>query len=133
MLRITSPQSKLLFFAYYFLILFFSLSKGVGELDLSGHRLVGFRLDYLLHFLVYFSFFAGYLILGWIGNTPFQRYPLMKLFLLTVVLGIGTEFLQLLTPNRSFNLHDMAFNGLGILLGILAFLFFRNKLHPVRV
>ena len=133
MLRITPGQSKLLFFLYFTLILYVSLSKGVGNLNLSGQRLAGFRLDYLLHLGAYFSFYAGYLILGWLGNPPFQRHALLKIIVLTAALGIGTEFLQRLTPNRSFNLHDMAFNGLGILLGIITVLLLRKTLLPARM
>jgi len=118
--------SVFLFWFYYALMLYLSLSKGVGDLDLSRHKVASFRLDYLFHVGAYLSFFAGYLILLRWGYLPFQKYPLLKTVVVVSMLAVGTEFLQKLTPNRAFNFLDMASNGIGILIGVFCVLVIRK-------
>lgn len=71
--------------------------------------------DKLLHF-------AAYATLGLMAMLAVRsRQRQITVMLLLVVLGIALEFAQILVPGRSFELADMAANGLGVYLAFHAY------------
>ena len=79
---------------------------------IAGHKI---RLDYLMHLGVYtvlsFSFFCSKK-----NNLSFK----MLSFYISagLIFSLVLELLQILVPYRTFNILDVMFNGIGILLGI---------------
>jgi VanZ family protein len=69
--------------------------------------------DKLLHFLAYatLSFLP----------TLHERWPVLALVVAgAVMLGVGLEFAQMLSPGRSFEIADMLANAIGALGGLVA-------------
>lgn len=87
------------------------------------------RLDYLLHFMAYFSLAIFYLL--WKANKYFNIKPhLLYSFLIGgFILAAGSEGIQSLIPGRTFNPYDFYANAAGIILGIIApkILFYKKK------
>lgn len=79
-----------------------------------------FRLDYTIHFFVYFS--LSVLFIFWRINQWFRIST--KELIWYVLAGIAvcsiTELLQLYIPGRTFNKIDLLFNIFGILTGIIS-------------
>jgi VanZ family protein len=76
------------------------------------------RLDYLLHFTVYFLICVYYIFEQWKGLNLFNSNYLIKFILLSILLATGTEVVQLWVPQRSFNPWDMVANMVGVSVGI---------------
>lgn len=51
------------------------------------------------------------------GFILFEKSPLIKFFLLVMLLGTLTEVVQLWVPERAFNVFDLVSNVTGILIG----------------
>ena len=109
----------LLFWLWIALILTFTFIPNSPKMELQLKE-DNLRLDYLLHFLVYFSLAILYLL--WKANTYFKIKPNLIVYFLIggLVLAIGSEFTQSLIPNRSFNPYDLISNVSGILFGVVA-------------
>lgn len=75
-------------------------------------RITPMHSDKLLHAL-------SYAFLMYAFAQVFDRIPRPVLALLFIVLGVGVEFLQGLTRYRSFEIADMAANGVGVVAGWL--------------
>jgi len=110
------------FWGYYLLILYLSLSSLIGGLNLSKKEILDMRLDYIFHFLAYLLFFCLYIILDYVGYPPFRSRPLLWLIIVTLLLGAGTEFLQGFSSTRTFSLFDLLANCTGVAFGIILFL-----------
>lgn len=90
-----------------------SPSMGIGSMEVNS---IEFRSDYILHALAFvvvpiFAFVAsGY------SCTSKQWF-----FYLTIatLLALGAEFIQILTPSRTFNPIDILSNLFGLSLGII--------------
>lgn len=76
------------------------------------------RMDYLLHFLAYFTFGSLYVL--WRGNRNFEikSTELAILSAAAISFSILMEYLQLLIPGRSFNVVDMLYNMIGVICGV---------------
>ena len=72
--------------------------------------------DKVLHF---FTFFLLTLVFYWIVDTNRRRTLNMTLVVCTLILGVGSEFLQSFLPNdREFDLYDIVANVVGSLMGL---------------
>jgi hypothetical protein len=72
--------------------------------------------DKVLHFI---TFFLLTVVFYWVVDTNRRRTLNMTLFLCTVVLGVGSEFVQSFLPNdRDFDLYDIVANVIGSLAGL---------------
>lgn len=77
------------------------------------------RWDYLLHALVYLPL----PLLAFLGLRPL-RFPLVFAYVLIgLSIPVLFELVQMLIPYRSFNINDMAANGVGVILGLIAVVF----------
>jgi VanZ family protein len=78
------------------------------------------RLDYLIHFLVYFIL-SLFFMLWKINNDPGLEF---RKILLYVVLGLSFAFMaeiyQKLIPGRAFNIIDFMYNSIGFSTGIFS-------------
>lgn len=72
--------------------------------------------DKVLHFV---TLFILTLIFYWIVDTNRRRILHMTVVVCTLVLGVGSEFLQSFLPNdREFDLYDIVANVVGSLMGL---------------
>ena len=118
-----------LFWIWLFLILIMSILPGGPEMktELNDKSI---RLDYLLHFIAYFSLAIFYLL--WKANKFFNLKPrLLYSFLIGgFILAAGSEAIQSLIPGRTFNPYDFYANAAGIIAGVIApKLLFHQKNH----
>ena len=79
-----------------------------------------YRLDYILHFLVYFSLAILYLL--WKADKYFKVKPVLLLYFLIggLILSGLSEYAQTFIPGRTFNPIDFYFNVSGVIAGIVA-------------
>ncbi|PKP39210.1 MAG: hypothetical protein CVT98_02710 [Bacteroidetes bacterium HGW-Bacteroidetes-15] len=109
---------RLLFFIYTFLLVWVSVNPILGFGDVK-YANTPIRIDYLLHV---FAFFVLPLI-GYLANGSNGKFKLwIILIAVSFVIAVGTEFLQIVVPERKFNLYDTFSNLIGLILGITAVL-----------
>lgn len=107
-----------LFWIWVVLILYFTLTPSSPKMKVEIKE-DSFRLDYILHFLVYFSLAILYLL--WKANRFLKvqiRSSIYFLLIALVLSGIG-EYVQSYIPGRTFNPLDYYSNAAGIILGVL--------------
>jgi len=98
--------------------------------NVSLHQKIGigifkFRLDYWLHLMTYFG--AACIFILWQYNNLINQ-PLQNLFksiVIFLMFALSTEFIQLIVPERSFNIKDFIANSIGIISAYSLFLIFR--------
>ncbi|HKL07696.1 MAG TPA: VanZ family protein [Bacteroidales bacterium] len=116
-----------LFWFWLILILLASTLPGGPEMKTEFND-KSIRLDYLLHFIAYFSLAIFYLL--WKANKYFNIKPhLLYSFLIGgFILAAGSEAIQSLIPGRTFNAYDFYANAAGIIAGVVTpKLFFHQK------
>lgn len=87
-----------------------------GYAGLTSLQLGQYVNDKVLHFI---TFFVLTVVFYWIVDTNRRRTLNMTLVVCTLVLGVGSEFVQSFLPNdRDFDLYDIVANVLGSLLGV---------------
>lgn len=95
----------------FLLLLLLAAYAGLSKIQL-GHLIN----DKLLHFL---TFFLLTVVFYWVVDTNRRRTINMTLIICTLILGVGSEFLQSFLPNdRDFDLYDIVANIVGSLLGL---------------
>jgi VanZ family protein len=108
----------ILFWFWVALILYFTLTPYSPQLKVEVKN-ESFRLDYILHFLVYLGLSVLYLF--WKADSLFhikQKYLIY--FLITALMLSGlSEFMQSFIPGRTFNPIDFYANAAGIIVGII--------------
>ena len=79
-----------------------------------------YRLDYILHFLVYFSLAILYLL--WKADKYFKVKPVLLLYFFIggLILSGLSEYAQTYVPGRTFNPIDFYFNVSGVIVGVIA-------------
>ncbi|KAL7797229.1 hypothetical protein V8C37DRAFT_370400 [Trichoderma ceciliae] len=87
-----------------------------GYAGLSTLQLGNYVNDKVLHFV---TFFLLTVVFYWIVDTNRRRTLNMTLAVCTLILGVGSEFVQSFLPNdRDFDLYDIVANVVGSLLGV---------------
>ncbi|HRW63425.1 MAG TPA: VanZ family protein [Bacteroidales bacterium] len=107
-----------LFWLWLILILVFSLIPNGTKMQLEiNHK--SYRLDYALHFLVYFTFTILYLL--WKADKYFRIKPVLMVYFFIggLALAAFSEYMQTFIPGRTFNPFDFYANTLGIFAGII--------------
>ena len=84
------------------------------------------RADYLVHALIYLPLPVVLLLSRW-G----RRVGWMPVILLSMTVVVLFETVQMLIPYRSFNINDLIANGIGVLIGLLLFVFFGSRLLKI--
>lgn len=96
---------------------FLPVSGNLNKIKL-GPETFQIRLDHLLHFFVYFLICIYYLF-GILKDIKlFEKNSLSKFVLLTLLLAVVTEVIQLWIPERTFNVYDLVANVVGLLIGL---------------
>lgn len=102
-----------------FLITLNVIPLGKADSSLSSSKIALFRLDYIVHYAIFLSF-------AWLFSFSriwhfrfFKSNELLYYCLMVLVSGVLMEYLQLLTPWRTFNPLDLLANTLGALFSIL--------------
>ena len=91
---------------------------GKGSELLGNNYTFDIRADYLLHALVYIPL-PLLLLLSRSG----RKGGWLTLILVSLVVVILFETVQMLVPYRAFNINDLFANGVGVLIGLLSALF----------
>ncbi|KAJ6441149.1 VanZ like family protein [Purpureocillium lavendulum] len=87
-----------------------------GYAGLSTLQLGNYVNDKVLHCV---TFFALTIVFYWIVDTNRRRTLNMTLVVCTLVLGVGSEFVQSFLPNdRDFDIYDIVANVVGSLAGL---------------
>jgi VanZ family protein len=106
------------FWLWIAIILYFTLIPNSIKLSLDIKD-NSYRLDYILHFAVYFSLAILYLL--WKADRYFKVKPIFLIYFLIggLLLSGLTEYAQTYVPERTFNTFDFYCNASGIVLGII--------------
>lgn len=95
----------------FLLLLFLAAYAGLTTLQLGEYVN-----DKVLH---YITFFLLTIVFYWVVDTTRRRTLHMTLVVCTLILGVGSEFLQSFLPNdRDFDIWDIVANVVGSLAGI---------------
>ncbi|KAF7541966.1 hypothetical protein G7Z17_g11855 [Cylindrodendrum hubeiense] len=99
-----------------FAAVFVLLLLGSGYVGLTPLQLGQYVNDKVLHFG---TFFLLTVVFYWVIDTNRRRTMNMTLVVCTLVLGVGSEFLQSFLPNdREFDMYDIVANVLGSLAAL---------------
>lgn len=100
---------------YIILVILISLVPigGTSE-SLNNIHVLSFRLDYLLHALVFIPLFPLWRW-GWPHHNAW-----MVLFA-GLLLAVATEAVQIYIPYRAYNINDLLANAAGVLVGVMLF------------
>ncbi|MEE4196423.1 MAG: VanZ family protein [Bacteroidales bacterium] len=108
----------IIFWCWAAFILFISIIPSGPEMktELNGRSV---RLDYLFHFIAYLTLAIFYLL--WKANKYFNLKPrLLYSFLIGgLILAAGSEAVQSIIPERTFNPYDFYANAAGIIVGVI--------------
>ena len=118
-MNLSQKLFRYIFWIGYFLVLittFLPINGGLDKIHL-GPESFHIRLDHLLHLAVYFLICMYFLFGQWKGITLFEKNSLRKFVILTLILAVVTEVVQLWVPERTFNLFDLVSNVAGITIG----------------
>lgn len=124
-------KNKKLFAAVFWFwvaaILYFSLTPNNLKMQINIQN-NSYRLDYIFHFLVYFS--LSLLFLLWKANKYLRIKPVFMIYFLvgSFILAGGSEFAQSFVPERTFNPFDLLSNILGIITGVSILFFIPGKI-----
>ena len=118
--KLFPPNPKYLFWTYIVVVfLLVVLPVNSGDSSLNDNETLGIRWDYLIHAVVY-------LPLPVLLVTQVKK--LWPTVLIALLIDFSFEFVQLPLPFRSFNVNDLLANSIGIVLGIILMLIFREKI-----
>ena len=107
---------------WFTVILFLSIlpSSTSDTLALEGFEM---RLDYLLHFLIYFP--IGFAMMRWNKGDRKSKEVIYTIILL-LFFSMVPELLQYFIPYRTFNPFDLLFNMAGTIVGCLTVILIVN-------
>lgn len=107
------------FWIWILTIIVFSVIPNGPKMQIDINNNI-YRLDYILHFLVYFSLAILYLL--WKADKYFKvkSIILIYFFVGALILAGLSEYIQTFVPGRTFNPFDFYSNVSGIIIGIIA-------------
>ena len=116
---------KFLVFFYLGLLLVGStIPLGIGTQSiLMDNFTFDIRWDYLLHAMVYLPL----PVLAFLGLRPLSTSGVIAMVLIVLCVPVLFELVQMLIPYRSFNINDMAANGVGVILGLIIVVFLSRR------
>ncbi|MBN2174675.1 MAG: VanZ family protein [Bacteroidales bacterium] len=112
--------SKFFYIYTILLILLAVLPINTNSNSINHTYVVHIRMDYLIHFAIYIPWMF---LLQRMTGADFKTNvkQVMLLILAGLVFGMANEAVQYFLPYRSFNINDLLANGLGVLMGAVAF------------
>lgn len=99
---------------------------GMGSTTLNNNYTFHVRADYLLHALFYIPLPIILLLSRW-G----KRGGWVPVILLSIVVVVLFEMVQMLIPYRAFNINDLIANGVGVMIGLVLFVVFGKILLKI--
>jgi glycopeptide antibiotics resistance protein len=108
----------------YILILFLGSVVPIGNRSsdiLMDNYTLDIRWDYLLHAILYLPL---PLILMY-GLRHFKSRVMIRIILISILIPVLFEFIQMGVPYRNFNINDLMANSIGVILGWIVLLFLR--------
>lgn len=122
--------SLYLFCIYIIAVILLCVIQTDGLPDLP-QSFLGIPIDKIAHFIMFLPF----VILGYTSFMPTEKGTLRKLsvlgifFLVGCIFAFSTERLQAMTAHRSYEILDMAADGIGLICGSLVTLAYILKTH----
>ena len=110
--------ARMIFWSWVAFILYMTFAPGAA-VDLTHPGGIPFRLDYVLHLVAYFMLYAWFFLTVQSGKPALK--PVFLGYIVIIVLGAGTELVQIYVPWRAFNIFDLMYNIAGILIAGITF------------
>lgn len=101
------------------LVLLSVLPVNGSHSSLNHNYILSIRWDYLAHVAMMSA--MGLLVMLCVSTRQSTIKSLLRALILTFSFAVALEALQFLIPYRSFNINDLASNGIGVVLGALSF------------
>lgn len=121
-MNIKKNTSNLLFFIYLLVVLLLGLLPLNAASALNDIYVINLRGDYFLHI---------FLFVPWMLLSP-QKYHKIRIWLLGGLLfACSLEGIQYLLPYRTFNINDLIYNCVGVVIG-WSMLLIAKKIHHMR-
>lgn len=117
---------KKLIFVFYIIFVFCIMIIPFNKTALSEMNnvyVLNFRLDYLLHTVI----FLPWVFLCQISFAKNIKYSKIIILSSGLLLALFAEYIHHYIPYRAFNINDMLFNALGVILGTFTWLFTGKK------
>ena len=89
------------------------------------------NIDKVWHALVYLVF-GALLLRGWVREGPIRPGGVALIVTIATVWGLYLEMFQTLTPMRTFDWRDVVANGLGAIVGVVAWWTIKDKLQRTK-
>jgi VanZ family protein len=119
-------NKKLKSWLYVLIIISLYAIPSTFEIPLNRMSILTFRLDHLLHLIIFIPLPVFFLKTYNFGTT----YIIISITLIFFALNL--EFLHIVYSKRSFSLNDMVFNIIGVALGIMIDLLIRKRQLKLR-
>ena len=119
----TQKQWKMVFIIYSsILFLLAVLPINSSGSVLNNTYIISVRLDYLIHFIIYFFWMFLLKQLTHSSSRDSIHQVLIYYLLLGLAFAVWTESIQYFLPYRAFNINDLIANGLGVTAGLILFI-----------
>ncbi len=119
----TQKQWKMVFIIYSsILFLLAVLPINSSGSVLNNTYIISVRLDYLIHFIIYFFWMFLLKQLTHSSSRDSIHQVLIYYLLLGLAFAVWTESIQYFLPYRAFNINDLIANGLGVVAGLILFI-----------
>ncbi len=112
-------SNKWLFSSYLIVIILLVTLPINSAGDLNSITIITFRGDYFFHALAF---------IPWYLFKPVFNHKHLKWLAWGLLFAASTEGLQYILPYRAYNVNDLLANVIGIILGALLYLFFKQIL-----
>jgi len=119
----TIERTKSLFIIYSIVLLLLAvLPINSSGSVLNNTYIISVRLDYLIHFIIYFFWMFLLKQLTHSSSRDSIHQVLIYYLLLGLAFAVWTESIQYFLPYRAFNINDLIANGLGVVAGLILFI-----------
>lgn len=105
--------------AGYFIVLLLCMWMPLGGIPLPDNLILGLRPDHFFHASIYC--FCAYFLWLLCGRRREPKAWIMIIWVISIVVGVITEFGQKLLPYRSFDINDLLANAIGATFGWFVF------------
>ena len=103
----------------YFVLLLLCMWMPLGGIPLPDNLILGLRPDHLFHASIYC--FCAYFLWLLCGRISKPKAWLFLIWIISIGVGVITEFGQKMLPYRSFDINDLLANAIGVTIGWLVF------------
>jgi VanZ family protein len=113
----------ILFCFYSILLLIAAIIPSFGKLNNQKvHFISELKLDYLIHFLAYLSYFLLIILFDFCWKVKISFSFFVKISVVLFIFSIFTELIQLFLTYRTFNPMDLLSNLGGVVSGIIVYI-----------